>query len=125
VLAEGGQLFLDVINRDWLLRSFAPSDFAPRDGRFVIRDYDDSADAAVLHEDAFQPESSMLRWTIKRLDGDSEPAVADYRVYSLHELLALVRRASLEPSLTLGDYDCSPFQIFAPRIICVARKDEP
>jgi SAM-dependent methyltransferase len=122
-LKPHGALLLDVINRDWLLRNFAQSDFAPRDGRFVIRDYDDSGETVVLHEDAFQPESSMLRWTIRRLDDDSEPAIADYRVYSLHELLALVRGACLRPSITLGDYDCSPFEIFAPRIICIARRD--
>jgi SAM-dependent methyltransferase len=124
VLRPGALLFLDVINRDWLLRSFGPSDFVQRHDEYVIRDYDDAqADGAVfLHEDAFQPATSMHRWTITRMVSGAPPdrVVADYRVYSLHELLALLSQTSLAPRRVLGDYGGNPFHVFSPRIIVVA-----
>jgi SAM-dependent methyltransferase len=124
-LAPGGALFLDVINRDWLLRSFAPSDFAQERDRFVIRDYDDRGGQVVLHEDAFDPLDSTLRWTITRQTEPTGKVVADYRVYSVHELLGLLGPAGLRCRQVLGDYHSAPFTVFAPRIICIAERADP
>lgn len=120
VLRPGGTLVLDVINRDWLLRTFAPSDFAAEEDRYVIRDYDDTGGEVVLHEDAFRPTDSTHRWSITRVGDPDGPVVADYRVYSVHELLALIGRAGLHPRRVLGGYAGEPFTIFSPRIIVVA-----
>lgn len=120
VLRPEGRLLLDVINRDWLLRTFTHSDFVTDDRGFVIRDYDDAGDDVVLHEDAFDATTSTLTWTIRRLTEPIGTVVAPYRVYSLHELLALIEDAGLLRQRTFGAYDGSPFSVHSPRIIAIA-----
>lgn len=120
VLRPAGTLVLDIINRDWLLRTFAASDFADEEGRFVIRDYDDSPDGVILHEDSFSASDSTLRWTITRTSEPRGSITADYRVYSLHEILSLLAVAGFQPRTVLGGYDRSAFTIFSPRILVVA-----
>lgn len=120
VLKPAGTLVLDIINRDWLLRTFAPSDFTSEEGRFVIRDYDDSPDGVTLHEDSFSAWDSTLRWTITRMSDPPGSIAADYRVYSVHEILSLLAAAGFQSRTVLGGYDRSPFTIFSPRIVVVA-----
>lgn len=120
VLRPGGTLLLDIINRDWLLRTFAASDFVSEQGRFVIRDYDDSPDGVILHEDSFSARDSTLRWTITRMSEPRGSITADYRVYSVHEIHSLLAAAGLRPRTVLGGYDRSAFTIFSPRILMVA-----
>lgn len=120
VLRPSGTLVLDIINRDWLLRSFAASDFSAEQDRFVIRDYDDSPQGITLHEDSFMARDSTLRWTITRMTEPRGSIVADYRVYSVHEIISLLASAGFKPRAFLGGYDGSAFTIFSPRIIVVA-----
>lgn len=122
VLAKRGTLLLDVLNRDWLLRTFGPSDFAHRSGEFAIRDYEVSDATVYLHENAFQPATSMLRWTITEAGSPGQNITANFRVYSFHEVRDLLGRAGFDVVEAFGDYDRRPFQIFSPRIICCARR---
>lgn len=121
VLRTGGRLLIDVINRDWFVRNFFPSEFAPAPGaEFVIRDYEQTGGTVVLHQNVFDPENSRLRWTFRQVGADREHPVVDYRMYSLHELLAVVRDGGMSPLRTLGDYDGAPYGLFSPRLLSVA-----
>ncbi|QQQ79408.1 class I SAM-dependent methyltransferase [Saccharothrix sp. 6-C] len=119
VLRPGGRLLVDVVNRDWFVRNFFPSEFAPGDG-FVIRDYEEVDGEVVLHQNAFDPRTSRLRWTCRPVGARREHVVVDYRMYSLHELLAVLRAGGLTPVRALGGYDGTPYELFSPRLLCVA-----
>lgn len=120
-LRPGGRLLVDVINRDWFVRNFYPSEFARALGaEFVIRDYEEVRGVTVLHQNIFDPERSRLRWTCQRIGQDQEYVVVDYRMFSLHELLAVIRDSGLTPIRTVGDYDGRPYDLFSPRLLCVA-----
>ncbi len=121
VLRPGGRLLVDTINRDWFVRNYGPSEFAHTPGaEFVIRDYEIVNGAVIIHQNAFDPERSRLRWTCRHSDQDREDVVVDYRMYSLHELVALMRLGGLLPVRTLGDYDGSPYGLFSPRLLSVS-----
>jgi SAM-dependent methyltransferase len=121
VLRPGGRLLVDVINRDWFVRNFYPSEFAlVPSAEFVIKDYEEIDGTIVLHQNVFDPERSRLRWTCRQVDKDREHVVVDYRMYSLHELLAVIRASGLTHVRTLGDYEGRPYRLFSPRLLCVA-----
>jgi ubiquinone/menaquinone biosynthesis C-methylase UbiE len=122
VLVPGGRAFIDVMNRDWLLKTFAQSEFASDGERFVVRDYDDRGDEIVLHEDSFDPRTSMHTWTITRLTEPKGSITAVWRIYSLHELIDLVTNEGLRFVRALGNYDGAPFDLSSPRIICVVER---
>jgi len=122
VLRPGGQLFIDLLNRDWLLRTLEPAYFVRRSPETVSRDYDSAEGDIILHERAFQPLSSMLRWTITPMAEPDRAVTADWRIYSAHELVALVQAAGLTVARMMGDYEGGEFHATAPRLICLATK---
>jgi SAM-dependent methyltransferase len=121
VLRPGGRLLIDVVNRDWFVRNFFPSEFAQGE-TFTVRDFEEVDGAVVVHENVFDPRTSRLRWTCRPAGTAQEHVVVDYRMYSLHELLALLRAGGLAPVRTLGDYDAKPYSLFSPRLLCVAER---
>lgn len=111
-LRPGGRLCLDVLNRDWLLRQ------APDGPDFVLTDVSSRHGTAYRHEERFDPFTSRVRWTIRPAAG---PAVtADYRVYSAHELLALLADAGFAVRALHGDYDRSRFHVGSPHLLAIA-----
>ena len=122
VLRPGGRLFIDVLNRDWWLRTIGLSYWEHREPETVNRDYDDVDGRLILHERAFQPLTSMLRWSITPVASPEEAAVAEWRLYSAHELTELLERAGLVVTTVLGDYEGGPFHALAPRLICIGDK---
>jgi SAM-dependent methyltransferase len=121
VLAPGGSLLVDVINRDWFVRRHHPSEFVPAQEAFVLRDFDVTDDGVVLHQNVFDPFTSRLRWTCRRPGGE-ERTVVDYRMYSLHELWHLLGAAGLPGAAVYGDYDGSPYDLLCRRLIVVGRR---
>lgn len=111
-LRPGGRLCLDVLNRDWLVRQ------GPAGPDFLLTDLTCRRGAAYRHEERFDPLTSRVRWTIRPPGG---PAVtADYRVYSAHELLALLADAGFTVHALHGDYDRSRFHVGSPHLLTVA-----
>lgn len=121
VLRPGGALMIDLLNRDWLLKSTEPAYFVKSAPETVSRDYDIVDGDVTLHERVFDPLSSRLRWTITPIAHPDEAAVAEWRVYSAHEIVALVSSVGLTEVRLTGDYEGGAFHATAPRLICVAR----
>lgn len=130
VLKPGGRFLLDVINRDWFVRNYWPSDYAPGDDYFVTRDFQETNGQVLLHENVFRPLASTLSWSVS-----SAPAAADaectetgisftltYRMYSVHEVAAMIDAAGLRLTAVFGDYERSPFALTSPRILCAAAR---
>lgn len=125
MLAPGGKLFLDVMNRDWFL-SQGSEPFGTVPGEFVCRNFDSAAGRTYLHEERFDPLTSRIRWHIRAADGPADGGVtADYRVYSAHELLDLLSRAGLAVQSLYGGYDRSAFHTLASHLIATAVRQEP
>jgi SAM-dependent methyltransferase len=116
VLRPSGRFLLDVTNRDWFLRYWGASVYA-RGPEFVARDYEQVGDTVYLHQEAFVPEHSRLRWTVTRVEGAERDTIEyEYRLYSLHEVAALFSGAGLVLDQTYGDYEGSRFGVHSPRI---------
>jgi SAM-dependent methyltransferase len=124
VLRPGGRVLVDVINRDWFLRNYRASDYVTDDGAFVTRDYETADGRVLLHQNTFLPLRSRLTWEVYDAVADSgTPLFAvDYRMYSAHELVALIEEAGLRLLGLSGDYDGSVFTPLAPRLLCVAER---
>jgi ubiquinone/menaquinone biosynthesis C-methylase UbiE len=123
VLRPGGRLLVDVVNRDWLLQQVGEA-FAVAGGECVKRTYDDSRPTVYLHEERFDPVSSRVRWTVKEIGGRGRSSAADYRVYSVHEIVELCTRHGLLVEALHGGYDLRPFTALAEHIVCLAiRRD--
>lgn len=119
VLAPGGRLLIDVVNRDAFLRQTSEVYGIP-EGRYVIRTFDNSTGRTFLHEEVFDPLTSRIRWTVTEPGARERTATADYRVFSAHELLAMLRTAGLRVESVHGDYGLSPFTVHSPNIVCLA-----
>ncbi len=125
VLAPGGRLLLDVMNRDWFLTQSGES-FGTAPEEFVVRNFDSSTGTTYLYEERFTSLTSRIVWNIQAFDTVSgtvgRSVTADYRVYSAHELTTLLTRAGFALDELHGDYDLSPFHIHSPHLICTASR---
>jgi SAM-dependent methyltransferase len=120
LLAPGGRLLVDVMNRDWFLSQSGES-FGVAADEFVVRNFDTEGPVTYLYEERFSPLTSRIRWHIRTSSTVPErSATADYRVYSAHELRNLLLRAGFEVADVYGDYDLSPFHVHAPHLIVTA-----
>jgi ubiquinone/menaquinone biosynthesis C-methylase UbiE len=122
VLRPGGLLLIDVTNRDWFLHQ-SPETFGVGADEFVIRTFDSSTGTTYLHEELFDPRTSRIRWSVTAM-GATESAVADYRVYSAHELAGICEGTGFQVDSFLGGYGAEPFHPHAPQLICIAHATE-
>ncbi|MCD9144043.1 DUF4178 domain-containing protein [Streptomyces albireticuli] len=118
VLAPGGRFLLDVVNRDAFLRQTSEVFGVPED-QYVIRNFDSSTGRTFLHEEVFDPLTSRIRWTVTE-PATGRSSTADYRVFSAHELVGMLRAAGLRVEAVHGDYDRSPFTVHAPSVVVLA-----
>lgn len=123
VLRPGGHLLVDVLNRDWFLHQSGDALAGDAAGH-VVRSYDDSGPVIYLHEERFTPLTSRIRWTVREAGGSGRVVTADYRAYSVHEIVGLCGQQGLLVDAVYGGYDRSPFTVFAEHIICLARHPE-
>lgn len=111
-LDEGGRLLVDVINRDAILRDFQP------------RLWRETDDGYVLSENDYDPARSRL--TGKQVHVSTSGRVAEssfsLRLYSMHELRALIEAAGFEVEVVYGGFDLSSFELDSPRIVMVGRR---
>ncbi|WP_297497515.1 class I SAM-dependent methyltransferase [Thermococcus sp.] len=115
-LKEGGVLILDILNRDHYIQKMAAViyEWRPeilvrtRKGNFSLR-Y------------SFDPYTSRLTVEVKG-ENLSEPLYYSMRLYSLHELIKMLKSRNMEVLEVYGDYSGSKYRLFSPRIIIVARK---
>jgi len=87
LIRPGGFFVLDIINRDWLITSFADSGYHP------------VGDMIVLEERNFDILTSRnyMKWTYLKPQGEEnyrpeKPVTLDHRIWSLHELINLFEK---------------------------------
>ena len=118
LLADGGRLCVDVLNRDWFLRQQGVS-AGSTVSDFVVTDSGSFGRTTYLHEERFDPLTSRITWTIVEV-GAAGIVAADYRVYSAHELVAMLDSSGFTVRALYGDYDLSAFHVHAPHLVVSA-----
>jgi len=118
-LKPGGVFVLDTRNRDQLVRSLPPEERKRVNG------------GTLRIENEFDPATSRWRarwWRIKRASAKSRESAAELigeseiRLYSAHELSAMLRPERWGHVELYGGLDGTPFSLDAPRLVLVARK---
>ncbi len=76
-------------------------------------------------ENRYDPERGRIenRYTITR-GSESETRTASHRLYTVFELLRMLRAAGLEPQSLSGSLEGAPFRMGSPQLFVVARKAE-
>jgi len=97
VLKPGGRFLLDAISRDYIVRHFSRRGWSEHDGEYL------------LEERAFDLTSSRINsvWTYVTRKGRVERRLS-LRIYSLHELRAMLERADLELKEAWGTLEREP-----------------
>lgn len=118
-LKPGGQLLIDVLNREWLMRHFEPN---------FWEQGEEGKGAVVLDQISFDFERGRLdnRRTIVEADGRRVPSFVSLRVYALTELKAQLAAAGLLYVSSWGGFDGSAYAMESPRLVVLAvrPKDE-
>jgi SAM-dependent methyltransferase len=118
-LKPGGVFVLDTRNRDQLVRSLPPEERKRANG-WTLR-----------IENAFDPATSRWRarwWRSKRATAKAKEGAAELigeseiRLYSAHELSAMLRPERWGHVALYGGLEGTPFSLDAPRLVLVARK---
>lgn len=114
-LAPGGRFLIDVINRDFLVARASPRNWQENDRVLLVESRE--LDLAASR--------SRATWVVldKQAGWARREYQVDLRVYSAHELGALLRRTGLEPVTWYGDYEGGPLAVASPRLIAVAVKE--
>ena len=114
-LKPGGQLLIDTLNKEWLMRHFEPN---------YWEQGEEGKDAVVLDQINFDFERGRLdnRRVIVDADGKRTPSFVSVRVYTLTELKAQLERAGLVYRQSWGGFDGSAYGMESPRVIVLAER---
>jgi len=97
-LVDGGKFFIELINRDWIVKNFQPRGWWPVD-----------EDLIVIEEREFDLATSVNRCLWRFLEnGKLTEMPLDLRVYSCHELIALLRNCGFCAISAFGDLEGGP-----------------
>ncbi|MBI3553773.1 MAG: class I SAM-dependent methyltransferase [Elusimicrobia bacterium] len=114
-LKPGGQLLMDLLNKEWLMRHFEPN---------LWEQAEDAKGAVVLDQISFNFETGRLdnHRTIMAHDGGRTPSFVSVRVYTLTEIKRLIGSAGLTYQRVWGGFDGSAYGMDSRRMIVLAEK---
>jgi len=96
-LRKGGRFLLEVANRDYIVRHFQPRGWTEHEGEFVLEDRTLDLSTSINHGE----------WVFVTKQGPVKREVR-VRLYSLHELIALLGRNGLRFQVAWGTLDKQP-----------------
>ncbi len=102
-LKPGGRIALHLVNRDWLLKVFQPTDWRDEKGKFVLeaRKYD----SATKYNEA-----RMV--VVDQKSGKAKVYRHQTRLYSKSEIVAMMSRCGLKDIRVFGNFDGGPYRKF-------------
>lgn len=113
-LKPGGQLLLDLLNREWVVDNYIQNEWRQTpDGTTILehREFD------------LMTSRNRVRFISIAPDGKrQESAGHNARLYTLTEIMAMLARAGLRVSAVHGGYGDEPYSIFTRRMIVISRK---
>jgi SAM-dependent methyltransferase len=112
LLKKNGNFLIDLANRENVLRKWQP------------RQWYSTGTTTVLEEAMFDFFSSRLEVTRTLITSDNQKEVSDFslRLYSLHEMLAMINKAGLAASAVFGDFKMNQYTVDSRRMIILAQK---
>lgn len=116
LVRPSGLLFVEIVNRDFLVRHYDP------------QGCEAFGDIVQIEERRLDLESSRMRneWRFYRREGRDLAHLAtipiDHRVYALHELRGLLEKGGWSVEATFGGLKMDPTTFDAPRLFLVGRK---
>ena len=110
-LKRGGRFLLEVANRDFIVRHFQPRGWTEHDGEFVLEDRTFDLSTSINHGE----------WVFVTRQGPVRREVR-VRLYSLHELIAMLGRNGLRFKEAWGTLDKQPLTFDHSRQKIVAVK---
>ncbi len=110
-LRPRGRLLVDLLNREWLVRHFQP------------RYQDETALGVVDNEMTFDLETGRLR-NVRSFHhaGRRRSLTIEFRVYTLAEMVRMLRAAGLRYERAYGNFEASAYGMDSFRMILIARK---
>jgi SAM-dependent methyltransferase len=110
-LKKGGCFIIDIFGKEVAVRDFIESEWFERAGFMVLTKYKVLDAWTFLHN----------RWILIK-DGKKYEKTFSYRLYSAVELKSLLLEAGFSKIDSYGEWDGSPYDQYANRLIVVARK---
>jgi SAM-dependent methyltransferase len=114
-LKRGGQLLLDMLNREWAVANYIQNDWHPgTDGTLYVE-----------HRALDLASSRMrVRFIIVGPAGERHDSIGhDIRLYTLTEMTRLLERVGLGGIEAYGGFDGEPYSVESRRMILCARKE--
>ena len=111
-LRPGGQVLLEVVNRERLVRDFIPRRWSESDGVRVLEEQ---------HWDLLTNELKA-RWIFLFPDRREVTRNSRLQVHPAHEIAAMFGDAGFSSVTAYGDFDGQPYTLTSPRLILVGRR---
>lgn len=112
-LRPGGQVLLEVMNRERLVRDFVPRRWSVADGVRVLEEQDWDLLTNEL----------QAHWIFLFPDRRELTRNSRIRVHPAHEIAAMFRDAGFSSITAYGDFDRQPYTLTSPRLILVGRRE--
>ena len=112
-LKPGGRFLLETIHRDQMVRNFVRQGWYERNGEYVLKKFDVDLTTSTL----------ISTWTYIR-EGKATSREVKLRMYSLHEIIAMLERNRLKFVDVWGNKEKGPLTWDHHRMIIVARKPQ-
>ena len=115
-LKPGGQVMMDLLNREWVIRHNEPFEWQVKDDGTVILEHRDLDLAASINH---------LTFTEIAPDGTRrQPSELHMRLYTLTEMSKMLKAADLELANVYGGFNGEDYGVDTRRMIIVARKPD-
>ena len=111
-LKSGGTFIIETLGKEIAVRDFIEAEWFERAGYFMLTEYEPLDSWTFLKN----------RWILIK-DGKTIDKVFIQRLYSASELLAILQKAGFNDIEIFGDWDRSPYDHHASKLIAVAKKD--
>jgi ubiquinone/menaquinone biosynthesis C-methylase UbiE len=101
-IRPGGRIGIHILNRDWLVRQYDPSNF-------VWKETEKSFEVSVRN---FNPETKynqLLTVSIDKKSGKTKTVLSRMRFYSADELIAMMKRCGIKDVKVFGSYNGEKF----------------
>lgn len=114
-LKPGGKIFLDLLNREWVLSNHVQDEWRENaNGEFYLEHREFDLAESVSH----------ITFTVFGKDGSTHESVGHHiRLYSLPELIGMLKSKGLYFDRCYGGFDGEPYSMNSRRMIVVAGKE--
>lgn len=113
-LKPGGYLFLDLENRDYIIR------------HFQVETWKDKKACVILERNRFEPTSDLLiTRKVYLFGGVRKDAERRLKLYPFTTVSRFLKDSGFKVQKVLGGYDGEPFNFESPRMMILARKETP